>query len=180
MKKFIYLLCIVAVVGCIQASNHPDVSDNKNQSSAQQTTSANPEADKLAPFKILTVDNHWITNADLKPNKPVLLIYFAPDCGHCHALLKKLQPQFKALSNMQVLLITWHPVESLQAFYKDYKLSAYPNIIVGTEGYGLQVQKFYQIKETPYTAVFDHKGKLVQAFEKAPEVKELLAAVKKA
>jgi hypothetical protein len=51
---------------------------------------------------------------------------------------------------------------------------------VGTEGHSYVVQKYYQVKTTPYIAVYDRKGNLVKAFEKAPTIDTLIATVKKA
>lgn len=171
MKKLIYAaLIIITAIGCIQAKNN-------NADYAQQSPIRNTE--KLAPIKILTTDSNNFTNKDLKPGKPVMLIYFAPDCGHCHDLMKALKPQFKQLAKVQVVMVTWTRFESLKPFYQEFELAKYPNFTVGTEGYDMPIQKYYQIAQTPFTILYDKNGKLVKAFAKAPTVNELLAEVKK-
>ncbi|GAA4922276.1 TlpA disulfide reductase family protein [Mucilaginibacter defluvii] len=177
MKKLIYAaLILVTAIGCIQAKN--DKNDNGTESSnTAQAPIRNTE--KLAPFKILTTDSTYFSYKDLKPGKPVMLIYFAPDCGHCHDLMKELKPQFKQLAKVQVVLVTWTKYESLKPFYKEFELAKQPNFKVGTEGYDMPVQKYYQIAQTPFTILYDKNGKLVKAFPKAPKADELLAEVKK-
>ena len=40
------------------------------------------------------------------------------------------------------------------------------------------VQKFYQVRTTPYEAVYDKNHKLVETFAKIPEIGDLVKAVK--
>jgi hypothetical protein len=68
----------------------------------------------------------------------------------------------------------------LRDFKKDYNLAKYPNVTIGTEYPTYKVQQYYQIRTTPYIAIYDHNGKLVKAYEKVPAIDELMASVKKA
>ena len=109
-----------------------------------------------------------------------MVIYFAPDCSHCQHLMYDLKPKMNAFKNMQVVMITFaEPLKATQVFYRDFDLKKYPNFTVGTEGYSLKVQRYYNVHTTPYIALYDKNGKLVKAYEKAPTVDTLLAEVKK-
>ena len=134
----------------------------------------------IPPYRILNTDSVYVTPANLVKNKPVMVIYFAPDCSHCQHLMFDLKPKMNAFKNMQVVMITFaEPLKATQVFYRDFGLKKYPNFTVGTEGYSLKVQKYYNVHTTPYIALYDKKGKLVKAYEKAPTVDTLLAEVKK-
>ncbi|MBB3970448.1 TlpA family protein disulfide reductase [Mucilaginibacter phyllosphaerae] len=159
MKKLVFFLSLVIASACTRAQTTPPV---------------------IAPYKILTTNDVYTTPADLKKNKPVMLIYFAPDCGHCQKLINDMKPMMNDIKNVQVVMITFSDIRMVKTFQKDYGLTAWPNFTLGTEGYTYTVQKYYQLKHTPYIAIYDHKGKLVQAYEKPPEMKELLATIKKA
>ena len=37
--------------------------------------------ENIPPFKILKADSTWFTAANLKKDKPVMIIYFSPDCS---------------------------------------------------------------------------------------------------
>jgi len=50
---------------------------------------------------------------------------------------------------------------------------------VGTEGYTMVVQRFYDVHTTPFTALYDKNQKLVKSWDKAPTVDELTNEVKK-
>jgi thiol-disulfide isomerase/thioredoxin len=159
MKKLIFLLfAVIAGFACTQAQTVP-------------TT--------IPPYKIVTTKDQTLTSADLVKNKPVMIIYFAPDCPHCQKLITDMKPSMAKFKNIQVIMITFTDIRMVKTFQNDYGLTAWPNVILGTEGYTYTVQRFYQLKHTPYIAVYDHTGKLVQAYEKVPEMPELLATIKK-
>jgi len=134
----------------------------------------------IAPYKMLKLDNTYTTPADLKKNKPVMLIYFSPDCGHCQKLVYDMKPVMNQFKDIQVVMITFTDIKMVKNFSEEYNLAAYPNFTLGTEGYTYNVQKYYRLKTTPYIAIYDHKGQLVKAFEKVPPIPELVTTVKKA
>ena len=159
MKRLLFVLTLIITAGCSRAQETPPV---------------------IAPYKILTTKDVYSTPADLQKNKPVMLIYFATDCSHCQKLISDMKPFMKDFKGIQVVMITFSDIRMVKSFQNDYGLTAWPNFTLGTEGYTYTVQKYYQLKHTPYIAIYDHKGKLVQAYEKPPEMKELVATVKKA
>jgi thiol-disulfide isomerase/thioredoxin len=134
----------------------------------------------IPPYHILNTDSVYVTPANLKKNKPVMIIYFAPDCSHCQHLMYELKPEMKAFKNVQVIMITFvQQLKAIQVFYRDFDLKKYPNFIVGTEYPTYKVQQYYQVRTTPYIALYDKDGKLVKSYEKAPKAEELAAEVKK-
>ncbi|MBK0380274.1 TlpA family protein disulfide reductase [Mucilaginibacter segetis] len=161
MKKILLALSLFIIAGCSNA----------------QTNSIPPT---IAPYRIQKMDNTYSTPADLKKNKPVMLIYFAPDCGHCQKLVYDMKPQMSKFKNIQVVMITFTDIKMVKGFNHDFNLSAYPNFTLGTEGYGAEVQKYYHIRTTPYIAIYDRSGRLVKSFDKVPEISDLADAVQKA
>ncbi|HEK20095.1 TlpA family protein disulfide reductase [Mucilaginibacter sp.] len=133
----------------------------------------------IAPFKILTTKDQNLTPADLPKNKPVVLIYFAPDCPHCQKLIRELKPDMDKLKKFEVVMITFTDIRMVKTFENDYGLDKYPNFILGTEGYTYTVQRYYQLKHTPFVAIYGKNGQLQQYFDKAPEGKDVIAALKK-
>ena len=162
MKKLLFLFGLIIAAGCTNA----------------QTSFTSPAT--IPPYHILTTDSVYATPANLKKNTPVMIIYFAPDCSHCQHLMHEMKPVMKNFKNIQIVMVTFVlQLKAIQNFYRDFDLKKYPNITVGTEGYTYVVQKYYQIKTTPYIALYDKKGKLVKTYEKAPKVDDLVAEVKK-
>ena len=171
MKKVFIFLSLLIIAGCTQA-----------QTTTASAKLVEPNIENIPPFHILNKDSVYLTNANLKKGKPVMIIYFAPDCSHCQRLMYEMQPDMSQFKDIQIVMVTFTSnrlLQMLREFYKDYSFSKYPNIMMGTEYPNYAVQRYYQVANTPFVAVYDHKGKLVQAFPKPPKMADLIAAVKK-
>ncbi|WP_158557113.1 peroxiredoxin family protein [Mucilaginibacter conchicola] len=159
MKRLLFLaFAIIAGFGCSQAQTTPNT---------------------IAPYKIMTTKDQTATAADLPKNKPVILIYFAPDCPHCQKLIRDMKPDMDKFKKFEIVMITFTDIRMVKTFESDYGLTKYPNFILGTEGYTYTVQRYYQLKHTPYVAIYGKNGKLLKAFENQPEVKDILAVTSK-
>jgi len=159
-KNFLFICLIVVALG------------SKAQSFTPPLT--------MPPYHILTTDSVYVTPDNLKKHKPVMIIYFAPDCSHCQHLMYEMKPKMRAFKDVQVVMITFVlQLKAIQVFYRDFNLVKYPNFTVGTEYPTYKVQQFYQVKTTPYIALYDKNDKLVKAYDKAPTIDELATEVKK-
>jgi thioredoxin-related protein len=170
MKKIFLFLSLIIAAGCTQAQNRAAI---KNPS---------PSIQSIPAFRILDKDSVYITNANLKKGKPVMFIYFSPDCSHCQRLMYELKPHMDDFKDIQIVMVTFIQTKLLQMlkeFHRDYVFAAQPNVLMGTEYPDYKLQRFYSVSTTPYIAIYDKKGKLVEAFDKVPKIPELLAAVKK-
>ncbi len=162
MKKLLFLLGFVAIVGCTNA----------------QSSFTPPAA--IPPYKILTTDSVNITPANLKKDKGTVIIYFSPDCSHCQRMMYELKPYMKDFKNVQVIMITFvQQLKAIQVFARDYELKKYPNWTVGTEGYTYKVQQYYHVATTPFIAFYDKIGKPVKYIDKEPKAEDIVATVKK-
>ncbi|MEO6150394.1 MAG: hypothetical protein ABIN95_06180 [Mucilaginibacter sp.] len=182
MKKITCLLAVVAIMGCSQAKNNGNTENviTSGADSAAQKSQSQQNIQNIPPFRILTTDSVYVTQTILKKNKPVMFIYFSPDCTHCTKFLDELKPHLKELSKFQIVMVTWIKYAAVKPFYDKMGYSAYKNITMGTEGDDLLVQQYFQIKDTPYVAIYNQSGKLVKTFDKPEKVDELLATAKKA
>lgn len=168
MKKLILLITFIVSVTTLKAQNTANITN-------------------IPPYKILTKDSAFVTPANLKKGKPVMIVYFSPDCTHCQHFTEELkskmdQEKKKGLNtfrNTQIVMITFTQVLNMKLFYINYELAKYPNITVGTEGTTYTVLRYYNVKNTPYIAVYGKNGKLVQGFDKVPKLDTLEAAIKK-
>jgi cytochrome oxidase Cu insertion factor (SCO1/SenC/PrrC family) len=159
MKKF--LLLWISVVTAIIAL-------------AQNTASSVP------PFKMLQTNGRYFTSKDLDQAKPVVLIYFAPDCDHCQVLLQGVFKNMEAFKKVQLVLVTFKPLSELALFERQYNTARYSNVKTGTEGTTFFLRSFYKLTNTPFTAVYDASGKLVCSYKSTTTpVGEILNCVKK-
>jgi thiol-disulfide isomerase/thioredoxin len=135
--------------------------------------------DQLPSFKMTLHDGSHFSSGTLKKNTPVILIYFAPDCGHCQVLMKEFFKRVKDFDKAEVVMVTFKPLPEVAQFVKDYKITRYKNIFVGREDPIFFFRYFYDLVNTPFTALFDKKGKLVQSYKVETPVPELVSRLKK-
>lgn len=139
----------------------------------------NPVPQGIPPFRILSIaDSTYLTPANLKKNKPVVIIYFAPDCDHCLKFTKAILSKIKTFRDAQLIFITFAGYRNTKDFVKKFGLAKYPNITVGTEGYTYTVQRFYKVSITPFTAVYDKQQRLLKTFPQIPNVEEITSLLR--
>lgn len=132
----------------------------------------------LPPFKMYRSDKTIFNAAELPKTKPVVLIYFDPDCDHCQKLMKELFQKIDAFKKTEIIMVTFKPVEEVAAFEKQHNTQKYPNLIVGTEGIGFYLRNYYGLTIMPFTALYDKKGNLNYSYRKETLVDDLINRLK--
>jgi thioredoxin-related protein len=129
---------------------------------------------KLPPFRIMQANGKVFNARELPLGKPIVLVYFSPDCDHCQAMLKEFFRRPEDFKKASVAMITFQPVGMVAKFMKDYKVSRYPFITAGTEGTSFFVRNYYRIQEMPFAALHDKDGNLVASYQKVVPLNELV------
>lgn len=185
MKRLFLLLVLATAVSCTNAQK-PSADKKADTNNKQQVTEEIPADAPVKPrpipsYRILTTDSVWVTPANLQKGKPVVIIYFSPDCSHCQRMMYEMKPKFTQLQNVQFVMITWSlkwDIRAIKEFRRDYGLKDFKNFTIGTEGYTKNVQDYYEVHTTPYIAMYDSKGKWVKGFDKVPKTEEVVASAK--
>ena len=155
-----------------------------NKGYSQQATKA--ANDTLAPyqrnhyipaFSIQTPDSSWFHKSNIKEKKPALILYFSPDCGHCQLETEAILTKMKDLSNLQIVMITSRPYEDMLNFANHYKINRFHGVKIGSDPARL-ITRFYDVKFTPFSALYDKKGKLVKVYKDGINMNELVALQK--
>ena len=135
------------------------------------------QSGKVPPFQMLQSGGKVFKAQDLPIGKPIVIIYFSPDCEECQALTSDLIRRADEFSRASVAMVTYLPVEYVTRFISKYKLNYYPNIHVGTEGSSLFLKGYYNIEKFPVIALYTKNGDLVKIWKQEDslsEVSELL------
>lgn len=132
----------------------------------------------LPVFKIYTApDSTAFTNEQLKKNKPVVLMFFSPDCDHCQKETKELLAYKEELKGLQIVMASPAAFVEIKRFYEDYNIASMNNIIMGKDqNYALGLK--YQLRTYPSVFVYDATGTLAKAFIGNVSVPTILEAVK--
>ncbi|MCW3110549.1 MAG: hypothetical protein JWQ09_5055 [Segetibacter sp.] len=143
-----------------------------------QTTDPKPGS-AIPSFRMLRTNGTYYSNKEIPKNKPFVLIYFAPDCEHCIKLMDELFKKIHQLDKATVVMVTFEQPKDVAWFERKYQIAQYPNIKVGTEGVSYVLRNYYRLNKTPFTAVYDKKGKLAFSYKDETPVNEMLARFKK-
>ncbi len=133
----------------------------------------------IPPFRILLTSGSYFGYKDLQINKPLLLIYFSPDCDHCKDFIQTLRGKMGNLTGMQIIMVSYFPLKSLQQFNKDFKLGEFSNIKIGTEGNSFLIPGYFKIGKFPFTVLYNKVGKRVVTFREIPSWEVLSDFIRK-
>lgn len=121
-------------------------------------------------------DSTAFTRDNLHKKKPVVFIFFSPDCEHCQKETESLITNLDKFKNAQIVMITYMPYDMMKQFYKNYKIASYPLITMGRDGKYL-LPTFFNVKSLPAIYVYDKKGKFKQSFEGSVKIEKIAAAL---
>jgi hypothetical protein len=117
---------------------------------------------------------------NIDKSKPLMIIYFDPECEHCQRYTTALLKHIKQLSKVQIVMICAAPgIPPVKKFVTGFALDKYPNIKVGTEGIYRATMNFYHVSVTPFTALYNNSGALVKYYRTVPEIQELVVQLSK-
>ena len=143
------------------------------------THSKNAVAQTIPPFRMQLTNGKNFTAKNVSQTKPVIIIYFAPDCEHCRNLIKAVLSKSQNFRNAQVILVSFEPLTMIISFEKEFDLKKYPNILCGTETPTFYFKNLFNLVHTPFTALYDKRGKLVISYKEETPVEDLILHLKK-
>lgn len=117
------------------------------------------------PAVLLLTDSatKWPLKARLEKNKPLLLMFFSPDCDHCQHETEELIKNISKFKGIQIVMATTQPFGDMKQFETKYKLKE-NGITVGRD-IAYTMPPYYEMKNLPYLAFYDKNKKLISTFE---------------
>jgi len=132
----------------------------------------------IPPFQMTLDKNKVFKASDLAKGRPLILIYFDPDCDHCQKLMNELFKKINDFKRSQIVMVTFKPLVEVAAFEKKYQAKKYSNIKVGTEGTRFYLRMYYGLMKMPFTALYDKKGNLNYSYREETPVDDLIRRLK--
>lgn len=132
----------------------------------------------LPVFQMKLSNGKIFSSSEVSNKKPLVIIYFAPDCEHCQILMDGLFKRIAEFKNAEILMVTFESDASVAGFVGKYQTSKYPNIKVGTEIPVFFFRMYYQLAHTPFTALFDKNHKLVISYKDYTPLDDLIKHLK--
>ena len=113
---------------------------------------------------------------EIPKGKPLVLVYFSPDCDHCQKLTASILNHMKALKDVRFYFITCDPFDRLRVFDRYYKIDKYPNIVLGRD-YAFFYPNYINTFNTPYVEVYDKHKQLRIVFGKGTDATHLIQEI---
>ncbi len=142
------------------------------------TIPAYKKTNKIPYFSILQPDSTWLTTQQLPAKKPVVIIYFSPDCGHCQMTAKEFVTDIDKLKNVELVWVSYHTPQEIKDFADNYGLSHFNNVIMARDVNYFFVP-FYKIPSTPFMAVYDRNGKFLESYTGGTDAETIALLLKK-
>lgn len=135
----------------------------------------------IPPFNMVLSDGTTYYNADnVEKGKPLMIVYFDPECQHCQEFTKLLIKNISKFNKAQVVMICAVPaIPPLKKFVDDFGLAKYANIKAGTEGMYHATMNFYHVDTTPFTALYNKNGTLISYYRTVPKIQTLVMQLSK-
>jgi thiol-disulfide isomerase/thioredoxin len=169
MKKISNLFLAVLLLGVL------------NNATAQENIPVRPDAPYLTnknipAFNLLLIDGKNFTQNNIPDFKYTLIIYFSPDCGHCQHEATEMVKNIDSLKHVYFVWAGSRSIPELKAFSEKYGFNALPNVVCGQDQH-YSIPSYYQVKYTPFVAVYDNRKQFVKAYEMGVEIPELLKLI---
>jgi hypothetical protein len=134
-----------------------------------------PAKKGIPPFNIQLVNGQQYKSTDLQKDQPLMIVYFDPDCDHCHEFSNELLKQINLFKDVQIVMITYVPLNQVKTYMAGSELGKQPGIKVGTEGTTFIVRYFYDVVQFPYVALHAKDGTLISTYESKVPAPDVLA-----
>jgi thiol-disulfide isomerase/thioredoxin len=131
----------------------------------------------IPPFNILLTDSTTFSKKDLPKKKFIVITYFNPECGHCQDEATALAKNMNKFKNVFFVMAAYKELSLIKEFSEDFGLNTFTNLRIGRDTQYF-LPAYYAVRQTPFTAVYDKKGKFVKAFENGYTIEELEKIVK--
>lgn len=133
---------------------------------------------QLPSFTITRVpDSTAFSSETLQKGKPVIIMFFNPDCDHCQKEAKELVAYKEELKGIQIVMLSPASYTQVKTFYEAYNIAAMPNITMGLDvNYVMGLR--YRPTNYPSLFIYDAAGKLAKAFVGNVGVLKIIDALK--
>jgi len=141
--------------------------------------SSKKEKSEIPSFNLLMLDSATQFNTSQIPNgKPIVLLFFSPDCEHCQAEATYLLRKMDSLKEVDFYFVSIDPLDRLRIFNACYNLYHYSNITLGKD-YTYSFPRYFKGASPPYLILYDKKKKTRAVFSGDTYIDHLVPFVRK-
>jgi peroxiredoxin len=160
--SFLYCVLIIVVISACNSVREKPVEEN----------SAIVVEMNDRPYLMLNLTNGNKVNVHELEEKSVIVL-FQPDCDHCQHEAEDIEKNIRAFEGYQIFFVSSHPMEIIEKFAVDYKLSAHPSVHFAQASVDDILKKFGPV-QTPSIYVYTKGGTLKKSFNGQTDVQSII------
>ena len=155
MKKTLKIVIPILVISLLVFMGYKVVSKINHKKQVAENIK------KMPTFSYITLENKVFTQENLVQNTPTLFIYFNSECDFCNHEAEMVQQNIEQLKDIQVVFISYEPVEKIKQFANNYKLLNHANISFLSDS-KITFATTFDVKSMPCLVLYDKDNNLIE------------------
>lgn len=132
----------------------------------------------IPEFTVLQTDSSYTNDKMIPKNKPVVIIYFSPTCGHCQITADEFSKKMSEMKDIYFVWVSYYPLPEIKDFAQKFNLQQFNNIIIGRDP-NYTIPSYYRVKFTPFMAVYNKEHHLIKTYGQGTDADTLINLLKK-
>lgn len=161
MKKILLLILVAAQIGLVHAQDYDTIPPYQKDSL------------HIPNFTVLKIDSAYANDRMIPKDKPVIIIYFSPECGHCQITADEFSKRMADMKDFYFVWVSYYPLPEIREFAKKFNLQQFNNIIIGRDE-NYTIPSYFRVKFTPFMAVYNKDHHLIQTYGQGTEADTLI------
>lgn len=128
---------------------------------------------KMPDFSYVILENKAFIKANLVPNKPTLFIYFNSECDFCNHEAEMVQQNTKQLKDIQVVFISYEPIEKIKQFATKFNLLHHANIYFLSDS-KITFAATFDVTSMPCLVLYDKENNLIEKIKGQVKIETVL------
>ena len=167
MKKILKIVIPILVISLLAFMGYKVVSKINHKKQVAENIK------KMPAFSYLNLENKIFTNENLEEGKPTLFIYFNSECDFCNHEAEMVQQSIDQLKAIQVVFISYEPIEKIKQFATKFKLLNYDNIYFLSDS-KITFATTFDVKSMPCLVLYDKENNLIEKIKGQVKIETVL------
>ena len=167
MKKTLKIVIPILVLSLLAFIGYKVVSKINHKKPVAENIKQMPN------FSYLTLENKVFTQENLGQNNPTLFIYFNSECDFCNHEAEMVQQNIEQLKAIQVVFISYEPIEKIKQFASKFKLLNHDNIYFLCDS-KITFATTFDVKSMPCLVLYDKENNLIEKIKGQVKIETVL------
>ena len=167
MKKILKIVIPILIISLLAFMGYKVVSKINHKKQVAENIK------KMPAFSYLNLENKIFTNENLEEGKPTLFIYFNSECDFCNHEAEMVQQNIEELKAIQVVFISYEPIEKIKQFATKFKLLNHANIYFLSDS-KITFATTFDVKSMPCLVLYDKENNLIEKIKGQVKIETVL------